>query len=100
MLKPLTKTRNQKVNGESSANDISEVVPVSGILCDHGALDPHKAHNMKRMSKVHDYRMNVDGASTLSSRKLTKSLSREMVLIRIPYVVRRKFAKLVSEHVS
>lgn len=69
VLKPLTKTRNQKVNGESSANDISEVVPVSGILCDHGALDPHKAHNMKRMSKkAYEKLIARDGSDTYTVR--------------------------------
>ncbi|KAL4067914.1 hypothetical protein J3A83DRAFT_4097639 [Scleroderma citrinum] len=60
--KRLTKAKDEKSDPLVAADDaLREVVLMSDIICEHGALDPQKAHNMKRMSKDAYGRITCDG---------------------------------------
>lgn len=50
----LTKAKDEKSPPVTGNDTLGEVTIMPDILCQHGALDPQKAHNMKRVSKVHN----------------------------------------------
>jgi hypothetical protein len=43
-----------KPNGQTESCN-QQLIDVDHILCDHGHLDPQKANNMKRISKVSSF---------------------------------------------
>ena len=51
LSKPLAKQK-PKPKAVEEAETIAEILLTSDILCDHDALDPQKANNMKRISAV------------------------------------------------
>lgn len=56
LTKPLAKPEEQKSRSQSVSGDAEvEVLPTSDILCSHGGLDPRKASNMKRVSRVSEH---------------------------------------------
>lgn len=53
LTKPFAKPEEHKSRSQSVSGDVEvEILPAPDILCSHGGLSPHKATNMKRMSKV------------------------------------------------
>lgn len=55
LAKPFMKPEEHKSRSKSVSGDVEieiEVLPTPDILCSHGGLHPHKASNMKRMSRV------------------------------------------------
>lgn len=51
LSKPLAKLKT-KSKATEEAETTAEILPASDILCDHDALDPQKASNMKRVPAV------------------------------------------------
>ncbi|OAX36669.1 cysteine proteinase [Rhizopogon vinicolor AM-OR11-026] len=65
LSKPLAKLKTKsKVTEEAEAT--AEILPVSDILCDHDALDPQKANNMKRVSASVYQQLTEFGKSDIS----------------------------------
>lgn len=53
LAKPFVKPEEHKSRSQSASGDGEiEILPTPDILCGHGGLNPHKASNMKRMSRV------------------------------------------------
>jgi len=53
LAKPFMKPEEHKSRSQSVSGDAEiEVLPTPDTLCSHGGLHPHKASNMKRMSRV------------------------------------------------
>lgn len=51
LSKPLAKPKT-KLKGAEESETAPEILPTSDILCQHDALDPQRANNMKRVSAV------------------------------------------------
>lgn len=53
LAKPFVKPEGHKSRSQSVSGDAEpEALPTPDILCSHGGLHPHKANNMKRISRV------------------------------------------------
>jgi ubiquitin carboxyl-terminal hydrolase 48 len=51
LSKPLAKPKTKPKGVEESETTL-EILPTSDVLCQHDALDPQRANNMKRVSAV------------------------------------------------
>jgi hypothetical protein len=102
LCKPLAKLKTKpKVADE--AETIAEILPASDILCDHDALDPQKANNMKRVSAVSPLRYLLLGTKFKQfkfCRACIRSSPSLASLIFLQYARCRTFVRHVSRNHS